>query len=165
MAMGSQIQVASTQNEGSCFSFQLTVKEVQRPVEKEKSAEQWADSLSGLRVLITEDNPINIMVTHKYLEKQGVAVDEASNGEQAIVKMANNSYDLVLMDMHMPVMDGIATFKQLRNENIYAGPVLLLTVDAITCNEVMDLGFNDVLLKPFHAKELYQKAKTLTSAL
>ena len=123
----------------------------------------WANSLSGLSVLITEDNPINIMVTRKYLERQGVTVDEANNGEQAIAKMADKNYDLILMDMHMPVLDGITTIKKLR-EKSYAGPVLLMTADTIAGHEVLDMGFNDVLLKPFHAKDLYEKAKALTTA-
>lgn len=162
-AMGSCIQVASTPNVGSSFSFQLKLKAIQPTVVKETKEDSWADKLSGLSVLITEDNPINVMVTRKYLERQGVVVDEANNGEQAIAKLANKNYDLILMDMHMPVLDGVETVKKLRQEKSYTGPVLLMTADAIASKEVLDMGFNDVLLKPFHAQELYQKAKALTA--
>jgi CheY-like chemotaxis protein len=114
---------------------------------------------SHVKVLIAEDNAINILVTRKMLQKRNIEVDVAFNGKEAIEKIASQHYDLVLMDVQMPVMDGITTIKKLRAEKLYDGPVLLLTADAFinSKNEVASWGFDDFLLKPFGAEDLYRK--------
>jgi signal transduction histidine kinase/ActR/RegA family two-component response regulator len=155
--MGSEIQCQSKVNEGSCFSFDLLLKAVH------KSTVDVANTLQPdagqLKVLIAEDNAINILVTRKMLQNRNIEADVAFNGQEAIDKIGSNQYDLVLMDVQMPVMDGITTIKKLRAEKRFDGPVILLTADAFinSKNEVASWGFDDFLLKPFGADDLYRK--------
>lgn len=160
--MGSSIQVKSALGKGSCFSFVLPLKTVQAIQSAKENATNTSTNFSQLKILIAEDNAINIMVTRKILQKVGVEVATAYNGKEAVERIATNQYNLVLMDVQMPVMDGIAAIKKLRGENIYSGPVILLTADAlINSSEVLTWGFDDLLLKPFDADELYQKIEKL----
>jgi signal transduction histidine kinase/BarA-like signal transduction histidine kinase len=162
--MGSSINVKSTPNIGSCFSFDVTLKKGKQQLPESKLQQDTFEQLKGLTVLIVEDNPINIMVTKKTLQRREVNVDVAYNGQEAIQKISASHYDLLLMDIHMPVLDGIATIKTLRSQNLYTGPVLLLTANIfINLDEIQSLGFNDYISKPIVAEDLYQKIALLTT--
>jgi CheY-like chemotaxis protein len=155
--MGSEIHCQSKVDEGSCFSFDLLLKAV--PAKTVETVNTLQPDAGQLKVLIAEDNAINILVTRKMLQKWNIEVDVAFNGKEAIEKIGHEHYDLVLMDVQMPVMDGITTIKKLRAEKLYDGPVILLTADAFinSNNEVASWGFDDFLLKPFNAQDLYRK--------
>lgn len=164
--MGSEIKISSQINEGSCFYFELRCKKSGQSASKTNKEEALIkDDLSRLKVLIAEDNAVNIMVLKKVLLKWGINPDESYNGQEAIDKITEKQYDLVLMDMQMPVMDGLTAIKKFRRENIYDGPVLLITADAFinVNNQVVSWGFDDFILKPFKADDLYTKIKRVTS--
>jgi CheY-like chemotaxis protein len=153
--------VQSRPGEGSCFSFDVWLKTGKSLADE--TPKVLAAQPGKLKVLIAEDNAINILVTRKFLQKWDMEVDVAYNGKEAIEKIQASQYDLVLMDVQMPVMDGITTIKKLRGEKLFTGPVILLTADAFinSNNQVSSWGFDDYLLKPFGAEELYKKISQL----
>ena len=114
--------------------------------------------IRGARILLVEDNDINQQVARELLEEAGLVVDVADNGEIALAKLAGGSYDLVFMDMQMPVMDGVTAARALRRDPRHA----LLPVVAMTANgmaqdrqKCMDAGMNDFLVKPIDPDELW----------
>jgi CheY-like chemotaxis protein len=117
-------------------------------------------------VLIADDNPMNLLFTKSILEKNNFLTDTSSNGEEALQKLRQNDYDLILLDLHMPQMDGyelsriIRSFSDAKKSQI---PVIALTA-AATLNEIkkcFDTGMNDYLVKPFKKEELLTKIISL----
>ncbi len=115
------------------------------------------------RVLLAEDNSINQEVANAILEKNGYLVDIVDNGEEAIHAMQTKEYDVVLMDVHMPVMDGIIASRMIRdgsantmNRNV---PIIAMTASAMQSDQEMCLnaGMDDYLSKPYNPKELITK--------
>jgi CheY-like chemotaxis protein len=113
-----------------------------------------------MKVLLVEDNRINRVVARDLLEKDGHRVDEAHNGEQGVEKAASNTYDLVLMDISMPVMDGIEATRAIRRAE-HAGthlPIVALTANAIPSERerFVAAGLADILVKPITLSGLRQ---------
>lgn len=130
------------------------------PVHNKKEAhlKQVENAISGRRILLTEDNEINRQVIFELLEKVCVQVDLADNGTIALQKALKNSYDLILMDLHMPVMDGYDASAQIREHNVQV-PIIAITADAMDtikakCDEA---GINDIVTKPIDPDLLYDK--------
>ena len=117
--------------------------------------------LEGMRILVAEDNAVNAMVLTRFLTKWGVQYDVAKNGQLAIDKLETSNYDLILMDLQMPVLGGREATKIIRNstnkthKNI---PIIALTADAILDaeNTILKEGFNECILKPFNPDALYK---------
>jgi CheY-like chemotaxis protein len=109
-------------------------------------------------VLIVEDYEASILITRKFLELWDVQVDQAVNGEEAVHKVRNGEYDLILMDLHMPVMDGFEAARQIR---MFNDRIPIIAITASNQSEVQDrireAGMNDMILKPFHPAELSKK--------
>jgi CheY-like chemotaxis protein len=158
---GSKLQLQSEPGKGSNFYF------VQRfPVSKEKGsieAEPIVDNsddrtlLKGISILLVEDNPYNVMVAQSILERSGTNIEIAANGQEALQKYEKGKFDLILMDLHMPVMDGYEATAILRKQGQEI-PIIALT--ASTKNEVekevLAAGLNDVVVKPFNPDELFR---------
>ncbi len=106
-------------------------------------------TIAGARVLLAEDNPINAMLAGAMLRKQGCRVDQVTDGEAALAAASSQSYDLVLMDMRMPLMDGIEATRALRSRGIDT-PVVALTANAFDADRIACLaaGMDDFLVKP-----------------
>ncbi|BAO54449.1 sensory box histidine kinase/response regulator [Nonlabens marinus S1-08] len=158
-AAGSKIKVESELGKGSKFSFQMTYEVVQEKVTLKKQHVKNIYSpklLNGARILIVEDNKINQMVTRKILEKDGVICEVAENGKVAIDKVKEQCYDLVLMDVNMPVMDGIEATQEIRKFN--AVPIVALT--AVELEEMREKiyssGMDDIIVKPYDVKQFQQ---------
>lgn len=154
MAMGGHIHTG-VQSDGVC-EFALVF-----PVEVVESISQHTDTgLRCLHVLLVEDNLINQKVERMILEELGCVVDVSSNGEQAIDYFTTRQYDLVLMDIGLPQMDGFEITKRLRDieksEHQSETPIVALTAHAFLDDGAgcRDSGMNDVLLKPASSKEL-----------
>jgi CheY-like chemotaxis protein len=111
---------------------------------------------------VAEDNKINFFVANKFLTGWGVNVTHVENGQLALEMLEKADFDLVLMDLHMPVMDGIEATRQIRNsENprIKNMPVIALTAAILSENhdKIADLSINDYVLKPFKPQDLFNK--------
>ncbi len=118
--------------------------------------------LAGKSILLVEDNPINQKVTERFLSRWGAKVVIAVNGKEALVCLENNAFNLVLMDIQMPIMDGFACTAAIRaSENLEVAnlPILALTADNSqeTAQAVLKAGMNDALSKPFKPEHLGQK--------
>ncbi|MEO5668828.1 MAG: PAS domain-containing protein [Bdellovibrionota bacterium] len=114
-----------------------------------------AGQLSGFKILLVEDSPDNQALISIFLSRAGAAIDIASDGEQGYRKASEGHYDLVLMDVQMPVLDGIAAVKRLRSDG-YRGPVIALTAHAMKEERVrcIEAGFNDFISKPVIREDL-----------
>jgi signal transduction histidine kinase/CheY-like chemotaxis protein len=160
---GGKISVVSKPGKGSTFTFFLTfdklAPDAPLPIvlqKKPKSA-----TLTGLKVLVAEDNKINAMVLVKFLEKWEVEMHVAVNGQEALNKLQQEHYDMVLMDLHMPIMDGMEATKQIRQHHdttFNKIPVIALTADATseTQKYILENGFDHYLSKPFNPDNLYR---------
>lgn len=116
--------------------------------------------LAGRRVLLVEDNQINQQVGQELLAAVGVVTDVADHGQIALTMVASQTYDLILMDMHMPVLDGLAATRRIREtRDSSALPILALTANAITTElaRCLEAGMNDTITKPIDPADLYTK--------
>jgi CheY-like chemotaxis protein len=115
-------------------------------------------NLQGMRVLVVDDNKMNLLIASKFLKKWMIEVDEAISGELALNLLKNNSYDLILMDLQMPEMDGFETSRIIRQTNT-ATPIIALTADAMpeTHSKALAAGMHGYLTKPFVPDVLYDK--------
>lgn len=176
-SQGVTIQVASQPGVGSEFSFSMDF-----PVHTEKQKVlngshqldetnvlvEAANSLRSLRVLIAEDNPVNVMLMKKLLAKWEIAPTIAENGERAVDLMHSANFDIVLMDLQMPLMNGFDAAIQIRKmsdpqkSNV---PIIALTASALADikEKVYASGMNEYISKPFKPTELLEKMQQLTS--
>ena len=117
------------------------------------------DSLRGLRVLIVDDNLVNRRVARLLIEPQGLIATEAENGREALDILEREPFDMVLLDMHMPVMDGRETIKFIRasHEPWHKIPVIALTADAMSGDreKCLNLGMDGYVAKPVDQRELF----------
>jgi signal transduction histidine kinase/ActR/RegA family two-component response regulator len=156
--MGGQIGVYSQPGQGSCFWFEVPLPVVQENAPEETTAQPSGSALNsheldGVRVLLVEDNPVNQKVAIRMLQKLGCVVELAENGQQALEKLERASYDIVLMDMQMPVMDGLTATRLLRQREQQTGHhqvVIALTANAMQTDRelCLDAGMDDYLSKP-----------------
>jgi len=114
-----------------------------------------APQFAGLRVLLAEDNPVNALLAKTLLRREGVAVETAASGEEAFASMARARYDLVLMDMRMPGMDGLAATRAVRERGDDT-PIVALTANAFAEDRraCLEAGMNDHLAKPIDVEQL-----------
>lgn len=166
---GSHINISSTLGKGTQFNFSIEFVYTAEPVNKPKLTAiqkmQEAD-LTGMRVLVVDDNKMNIIIASRFLNKWNVTIDEAHNGMVAIQMVQNNFYDLVIMDLQMPVMDGFEATKAIK-ETYPELPVIALTADAMpeTYAKARNYGMNDYLTKPFMPEILFEKVSKYYKAL
>jgi len=159
--MGSKIDLVSSPGKGSVFSFNLTY-EIGKEFKRKSEEDEKYDSLRGKKILVAEDNKVNFFVANKFLQGWGVDVTHAENGLIALEMIGKNKFDLVLMDLHMPVMDGIEASQIIRNsENseIRDIPIIALTAAIMSDSKdrIQNIQINDYVLKPFKPKDLYDK--------
>jgi CheY-like chemotaxis protein len=154
---GSKIRVESQMGEGSKFSFKMDYVIIQEKATAEPSIKKEQKifdikELTGLKILVVEDNKINQMVTRKILEKDKVICDITDNGSIAVEKTQTNSFDLILMDINMPVMDGLKATRAIREFSDV--PIIALT--AIELGEMQEkiynCGMNDITVKPYDVR-------------
>jgi signal transduction histidine kinase len=164
-----ELQVASESNIGSTFTLSLqqtqtglnTTHLVNSPEELRKTQNSTQSQISEPKlsgeVLLVEDNELIQQLIKSYLIKMGVMVTLAENGEIALKLAQNKIYDLIYMDMQMPVMSGIDALIQLRKLD-YKGPIIMLTANATLAdrNLCKELGSNDFLTKPINRQQLYE---------
>ena len=127
---------------------------------EKESKEKGTKSINprGIRVLLVEDNDINQQVAKESLEHEGFIVSIAENGQIALDMVKENRFDLVLMDLQMPVMDGYIATKEIRKIKEFEGlPIIALSADAMegTREKVLEAGMNDYVSKPINLNELF----------
>ncbi|TDD96999.1 tetratricopeptide repeat-containing hybrid sensor histidine kinase/response regulator [Flavobacterium cellulosilyticum] len=155
--LGGRIKLESTVGIGSSFSFQLPFKVSEKPLIIEENNSHTKDSvLNTKNILVVEDNKINQMVSKKMLENKGVICEIVDNGEEAIEIAKNYKYDMILMDIHLPGINGTIAAEKIREFDKIT-PIIALT--AISLNEnrknLLSYGMNDVITKPFVPEEFY----------
>ncbi len=160
---GGVITLDSEPGKGSSFTFSLSFTIATGG--KKTTAGEVPDSFTGLenkKVLVAEDNRINFFVANKFLTGWGMSVTHAENGKIALEILEKEDFDLVLMDLHMPVLDGIEATRMIRksgNPKIKNIPVVALTAAIMseTHDKIEDLNINDYILKPFKPRDLFDK--------
>lgn len=161
---GGSISVESEIGKGSKFSFLIQFKKVQNGIVKTvkiKKELSSTDFLKDINILLVEDNELNQLLTVKVFEKFDKTIDIADNGKIAIEKIEKNNYDIILMDIQMPEMDGIELTQYIRTNFGPKSkvPIIALTAHATLLEEqrCLESGMNDYLSKPFDFNELIEK--------
>ena len=155
--MEGSITVNSRLKEGTTFTLTLPLERSGEPQRKEEAEDGAKADLKGLSVLVAEDNELNMEIVSELLEMEGVAVDQAWNGEEAVLKVigARTTYDCILMDMQMPVMDGLEATRKMREAGctipIYALTANAYAEDLARCREA---GMDGHLTKPIDIAQL-----------
>ncbi|TVZ14034.1 PAS domain-containing hybrid sensor histidine kinase/response regulator [Maribacter sp. MAR_2009_72] len=167
--MGTSIKVESTPNVGSCFSFELDFRKgnpiasiLQEENNSALGTNDLEDSkkLQGYKILVVEDNKINIFLIEKFLKKWGVDYDVAIDGKVAVQYAFKKEYDLILMDLQMPVMNGYDASLAIRaSESIHNQTIPIYALSASTGESIkkdlLSHGMNGLICKPFNPNELY----------
>jgi PAS domain S-box-containing protein len=160
---GGTITLESEPGKGSTFrfvvSFGISEKGVQ--MRAAESPENYT-GLEGKKILVAEDNKINFFVANKFLIGWGIKVTHAENGQLALDMLEREEFDLILMDLHMPVMDGIEATRIIRkseNPKIKNIPIVALTAAIMSesHDKIEDLNINDYVLKPFKPHDLFER--------
>jgi signal transduction histidine kinase/CheY-like chemotaxis protein len=155
--MGSTINCTSVLGKGSTFYFELEL-EVADTIDKETDQQNHGFELSGKKILLVEDTVFNVLFATQLLEHWHAIVDVAENGKEAVDMMRDNTYDLVLMDLQMPVMDGYTATVKIREFNSTT-PIIALTASATNDvrKKVLAAGMQDYVTKPFNPDDFYNR--------
>lgn len=158
--MGGMLRVRSEVGKGSSFTFELTVDKC---LEKIKVVNSLAEEIAihelftapEVRILVAEDQDINQMLIDEYLKRYKIHADFANNGEEAVALAHKNVYDLILMDINMPVMDGIEATRLIKKTYPYL-LIVALTANALEGDyeKFMEAGMNEYLTKPINVPAL-----------
>lgn len=160
---GSEIHLKSTPGIGTSFYFDVVFREA-KPQSIENIVNKNTDNeiLSKLSILLAEDNRMNVYFMRQLFKRWGITADIVENGEEVLASVMNKDYDVILMDMHMPVIDGMEATKSIRllpnpeKANVYIIALTASVSDNIQ-KKVKECGMNDYLPKPFQLDELKNK--------
>jgi len=165
---GGELTFSSQIGKGSVFNFANWYTIVHKPKQEKiiKPNGTTLDSFKNISVLVAEDNLVNQFIISKILSGWNVDVEMVDNGRKVIDKLHHNNYDLILMDTHMPEMNGYQAAKVIRldfDEPKRSIPIISLSAAALNHEqeEAISAGMNDVLSKPFQAHELHEKMQKL----
>ena len=156
--MGSEIIVDSEPDIGSTFSFTVKFKSCLQHEKNTTIRNSEVMDLKGKNILIVEDTEFNIFFATQLLEGWNAETDIAINGLIAVEKAKENKYDLILMDLQMPEMDGYTASEQIRKFDTVT-PIIALTASASNDvkEKVMEVGMQDYITKPFNPNEFFQR--------
>lgn len=159
--MGGQLEVSSKENNGSTFFFTVKFKRVKMPKPEkadEPSSAQEKKDIRGVRALIVEDNEINASILRSFLTRWEMPVKEAITGVHALELIKYHHFDIILMDLEMPEMNGYTALKKIREQHITT-PVIAFTATMLEDMDslITEAGFTDYILKPFKPADLRKK--------
>jgi PAS domain S-box-containing protein len=159
---GGTIGIDSEPERGSTFRFEITLGISEKGAHPAAEVPESFSGLEGKRILVAEDNKINFFVANKFLTGWGIYVTHAENGQLALDILEKDDFDLILMDLHMPVMDGIEATRIIRKSEdpkIKDIPIVALTAAIMSENhdKIEDLKINDYVLKPFKPHDLFER--------
>jgi signal transduction histidine kinase len=160
--MGGELKVESIHGKSSRFWFELIFECSKEGKQQPANKKTMLTDLTGCNILIAEDNAINMIVARKMLEKWNAKVTEAENGAIAVKYAEEQSFDIILMDIEMPVMDGLSAVAKIRSFNSQI-PIIALSANAAE-DKQGDLrikGLNEYIQKPFLPEELHSKISRL----
>jgi signal transduction histidine kinase/CheY-like chemotaxis protein len=170
---GLKIKVASKPGVGSEFSFNMEFPvstEAFEPanINQPQQVTEDGETLSAIRMLIAEDNPVNVMLMKKLLSKWSIVPSIAENGERAVEMVQYGNFDIILMDLQMPVMNGFDAAKEIRkmpDPQKSRIPIIALTASALfdIRERVHESGMDDYVSKPFKPSELFDKIQMLVA--
>ncbi|AXT20678.1 response regulator [Flavobacteriaceae bacterium AU392] len=156
-----KIYLKSELGKGTSFFIEFPLEEAKElaiPVKKDYSKSISDLDLGKVKILVVEDNKINQMITKKILTKMGINCELVDNGEDAVEKVKEIKYDVVLMDIHMPGISGLEATKRIRAFN---KELTIFALTAVTLEDKMqefdDAGFNDIISKPFKQEDFEKK--------
>jgi PAS domain S-box-containing protein len=153
--MGGTIEITSEKNQGTIMSFVLDFETGDaETLKKEDIISETENLLQDSQILLVEDNEFNRMLAATILANQGANVTEAVNGLEAVKACMQHSFDLILMDIQMPEMNGIEATEHIRNQLNQEVPIIALTANAIKGEKerCIEIGMNDYMSKPFAEK-------------
>jgi CheY-like chemotaxis protein len=156
---GGTIQVESKLNAGSAFIFTLDFRKTKTEVPSDTDEWQINEEIKGIKVLVAEDIPLNQLLMKTLLDDFGFECDIAENGNIAIDLLRLKPYDLILMDLQMPEMNGFEATEYIRKTMKSQIPIIALTADVTTAdlNKCTAVGMNEYIAKPVDEKILYRK--------
>ncbi len=164
--MSGKMKLESEKGKGSNFHFTIELPLLKKAkitdIDASRNILSLSEKMKGFKILVAEDNPINMIVARKILQKWGVQITESGNGAEAVQQFKTGHFDLVLLDLEMPEMDGRQAAKIITDAKP-GTPVIAFTA-AFYENIQEDLkkyGFTDYMPKPFRPEDLYQKIITL----
>jgi len=157
--MGGDIQVSSEPGVGSVFTVMLDLPEAAAP-EPERISQLDPQYTRRLKVLVAEDHPINLKYMNILLEKMGHDAVFCENGQEALALLDKQTFDVVLLDYHMPVLDGLATTEAIRSLDGPAAKIKIVLVTADVVNDTrkraIEVGVNEFTSKPLQAADLHR---------
>jgi len=160
---GGSIRVKSKIDEGSTFTFTLSFLKTKAEAESDTEVAELDTEIKNIKVLVVEDIALNQLLMKTLLDDFGFERDIAANGKIAIEKLQTKSYDIILMDLQMPEMNGFEATDYIRNKLNSKIPIIALTADVTTVDlaKCKAVGMNDYIAKPVDERLLYTKIVTL----
>jgi CheY-like chemotaxis protein len=158
-SQGGSISVKSKIDEGSIFSFILNFQKTKDEAEFGTGIVQLDTQMKNIKVLVVEDIALNQLLMKTLLDDFGFECDIAANGKISIEKLQTKTYDIILMDLQMPVMNGFDATEYIRSKMNSKIPIIALTADVTTVDltKCKALGMNDYIAKPIDERLLYSK--------
>jgi signal transduction histidine kinase len=157
--LGGSLQLESDEHAGSRFYFTLPMVVVNQHLQHdtEQPTPQQLSPLTGIKVLVAEDNRVNMMIALKFLEKWGVLATPAYNGKEALAFYHHQTFDLLLIDLEMPEVDGFGVASTIRQHNTHI-PIIAFTAAVFgdMKEKLSNHGFNGFLQKPFKPEDLHR---------
>lgn len=166
---GGKFYVESVEGKGSEFIFTYPFSESSKTAIDKIKGEKYIFSQLSINVLLVEDNKLNQFVASQFLKKWNVNVEIANNGKEAVYLLSKNKYDIILMDVQMPEMDGLEATRIIRNKKSsvlqHDIPIIALTANAFnnSRNEIKEAGMNDFISKPLIPELLHNLLYTFTT--